>query len=404
MGCYGCKRGNDCFKKSPYTIRIRCRFISTEYCNIYGNIGLMQICSDHHLQVYRRRICESIEHCEEPALKEAYHQFATSATIVNCYGATKRLLEASEDSLNCVHTYFDSIFMDISFKFKPAYLQQIYQRDLPPLQVQTKLRATAEEFHPQGLNLSSQTSHESIDSDTVPQLLTLESIEAEDNDHKTVDEALESTEQNRTSKPLDESDQMVNEILCNICACPLKPDSSQHDPSSASNLETYSYHIHTERHLAKTEMYNSFQTELKDYYNPKKRALGELLLNGTELNKVVTELDIKSELVLIEKELKDSDREVEMIQCSGEWKEGVRLINDLSGKMESLHRRLNRIVEQKEKETLAIEKAKEQEAKKGEEIEIEESEDEEIENAEHNNGYTDRRRKRMKTKRRGKNF
>ena len=38
MGCYGCKRGNDCFKKSPYTIRIRCRFISTEYCNIYANI------------------------------------------------------------------------------------------------------------------------------------------------------------------------------------------------------------------------------------------------------------------------------------------------------------------------------------------------------------------------------
>ena len=36
MGCYGCNRGNDCFKKSPYTIRIRCRFISTEYCNIYG--------------------------------------------------------------------------------------------------------------------------------------------------------------------------------------------------------------------------------------------------------------------------------------------------------------------------------------------------------------------------------
>lgn len=370
---------------------------------LFGNIGQMKLCSDHNLQVYRSRICESIEHCEEPALKEAYRQFATSATIVDCYRATKRLLEASNDNLTCVNFYFEHIFMDISFKFNPAYLQQIYQRDLPPLPVQTKLRATAKEFYPQLLNLSSQTSHESVDSDTVPQLHTLESVEAEDNDHETVDKALEiteSTDQNTTSKPLDESDPMVNEMMCGICACPLKPDSSQHDPSSASNLETYSHHIHTERHLVKAEMYNRFQAEVNDYYNPKKQALGELLLNGAELNKVVTELDIKLELGSIEKELKDSDHEVEMIQCSAEWNQGVRLISDLSGKMESLHRRLNRIVEQKERETLAIEKAKEQEAKKGEEIENEESEDEEIENAELNNGYTDRRRKRMIAKRR----
>ena len=266
---------------------------------LFGNIGQMQLCSDQYLLEYKIRICESMKHCEEPTLKEAYDQMSTSTTILDCFGAAKKLLEAAKDNFNCVHFYYETV---INFESNPADLHEIQNpRPLLPLPVKTtQLRATAKEFHPQNLQglrldstLSSQTSHDAvIDS---PQLCTLASAKAEDTDPETSSEVLEtieSTNQSTTS----ESNPLVNEV------CPLKPDSSQHDLAIVSASKV------------KTEDENTEELELEETMR-----IGELEIKHAEkLKKVKCTTELKNGEKDEEIKLTEDTEDVELKRTEGE--------------------------------------------------------------------------------------
>ena len=83
---------------------------------LFGNIGITQLFSDSELQVFREKIYDSANHCKNTALKEACHQFATTVTVVGIFGAVKKLLEVSKDSLTCVH--FSRVGNEVKLSFK----------------------------------------------------------------------------------------------------------------------------------------------------------------------------------------------------------------------------------------------------------------------------------------------
>lgn len=197
---------------------------------------------------------------------------------------------------------------------------------------------------------------------------------------------------------------MVDETFCRVCACALSP-AEDVSASEESGTNYYSNHCRTENHIRNSTIYERFNSEEKDYYNPMKEALRELLSKGVALYQELKDGQLQSKIGEFEKELKESDIEITKIRDSAEWREGVTLLQgNLSGKMGMLRMKLERTIEECEKKRVDLERAREQEARKGEEEsnEVYESdEEEEIEQA--NCGEKIRKKKRQKAKgRRGK--
>lgn len=383
---------------------------------LFGNIGLMPLCPDSQLQKYRQRIYDSVKHSNDPILRDAYDRFATSATIVGTFGAIKRLTEATKDNLARVNFFFDPRLNNIELGFGQAHLMKITQKRLLPIQVEsinrpqnpvvmrppvTKLSAAAEVFYP---NL---VPNISVASEPTPEFATQDSIEA---DPEAI-AALKSTASSEsTSDPVMPEDKhpMVDETFCRLCACPLKSVPSQREPDTAEHdtgvLETYSHHCHTEQHITNYEIYTRFNSEMD---NPTKEILCKLLSKGFALLQELKDRELQLTIETLQKELESSDNEISKIRNSAEWREGVMLLqNELSGKLDMLRMKMERIIESSEKKRLDLEKAKDQEARKGEEennVVYESDEEEEIEEAKFNYGEKLRNNKRMKAKgRRGK--
>ena len=300
---------------------------------------------------------------------------------------------------------------DIKVTPNQARLMKIIQRSLLPIQVESatkqvsvvmrtpfKLRATAPEFHPQGLlGLPTNTTTPSVAAATSstsdpPQFSTQDSAEVE---------VLADIEAPELSDAIGDNP-MVDDTFCRICACELTSDISQSTegtgPTTKSGIETYSYHCRTEKHNTNSELYENFDSEVKEYYNPKKEAVHKLL------SLIQEDKDLRSLLDNVEKELKESDNEIFKIRQSAEWTEGMVLIrNTLSGKLEMMQMKLKRMIEESEKRKLELEKAREVEAMKEEEEsqEVYES-DEEEEIEPENSGAKHRSNQRMKAKNRHK--
>ena len=382
---------------------------------LFSNMSLIPHCHDSQLQSYRKKIYDSVKQCTVPVLRDVYNKFSTTATAVGAFGATKELLEASKDGLACVNIFFNQ---NIDIAFGQAQLTKIYQRRLLPIPVgaislphnpvvmrtPTTLNAEAKEFHPAAVGPNVVTSLESTDdiissdlisSDPVPEFSTQDSIE----DDPEAIAALKSTQTLDPDPALPEDkDPMVDEDFCRLCACELTPDTSKQEAEN-------SHHCRTEEHIRNSEIYKQFNDEEINYYIPRKVALLALLSDGAALYKVLKHKELKAMIEKIEKELNESDAELQNIRYSAKWKEGVKLLqHELSGKLDMLYMKLERKVEAFTKEKLDLEKAREQEAQKGEEDtrDIDESdEEEEIEQI--NYGEKIRRNKRVKAKgKRGK--
>lgn len=399
---------------------------------LFGNIGLMN-CSNNLLFHYRSQIYNSVKHCTDPVLKEAYHQFSTSVTIAGCFGAARRLLEASEDNLVSMKLCYNPTLRDIEITFGPnlTKMYQFNQRLFPvPIQPSTQLvkpvemrapstlSATAIPFIPYSVQGPVVFPAIPANLDMTPELNTMDSIEPEENDPETI-EALKRTESEHhlIIQPEIEDDPMVKEDFCNICACPLRPQRAHEsvDPSSVpdrteSTMETRSNHCRSEKHLTKIELYNRFDSEEKDYYKPLKESLHEILPQCKALFKVVFDDELQKIIDAIENELKKGDDELTKIRYSGEWREGVTLLeNDLCDRLRSLEMKAKRLMEEKEKKKVEIEKSKEQEdEKEAEEVKEDEQmedifEDEVVSKAKPNVGEKIRRKNRdMKKRRKGK--
>lgn len=416
---------NEAFNPLSYSLRNeRClnnneaHHCLTFVLTLFSNMALISHCPDSQLQTYRRKIYDSVKQCSIPALTDVFNKFSTSATNVGAFGAVKELLEASKDELACVNLSFNQRLNNIEIVFGHAQLANIYQRRLLPIPVgpisqphnpvvvrapPIILSADAKEFHPAvvGLNVVSslEGAADSIASDPVPEFSAQDSIEA---DPEAI-AALKSTHSNLTSDSAmpEDKDPMVDKDFCRLCARPLIPDASKQEAESG----TRSHHCRTEEHITNSEIYKRFDFEETSYYRPRKEALLALLSEADTLYKVLKHKDLQTMIENLGKELKDSDAELQKIRYSAKWREGVMLVqNELSGKMEALHRKLAHKIEVSKKEKLDLEKAREQEARKGEEDsrDIDESEEEEeIEQA--NYGEKIRKIKRTKAKnKRGK--
>lgn len=382
---------------------------------LFGNIGLLPNVSDDHLQIYRKRIYDSVKHCDDRVLRDAYNRFATSPTIVGTFGAVRKLLEASKDDLACVEFFFNRESNKIEFVLGKAHLMKIYQRRLLFIPVEpapqrvvmraapSKLRATAEEFHPR-VDLSSSSSPITNSQAFVnPEFSTQVSEEA---DPETI-AALRMPESETTTGSIlpVNNDPMVDKDICYICACPLKSETEAEDlcspPTESNTTETVSYHCHTERHIVNSEKYKEFDAEVDGYYMPTWENLCKLLKEGGDLYQNTKNKELRSKLDNAERELKDFDKEIGNIRESAEWGEGVNLLqNVLPGKLTMMEIKLKRIIEENEKERLDLEKAREKEARKEEEEthKVVESEGEDIIDQANNGGEMERQKRRMKMK------
>ena len=372
---------------------------------LFGNMALILPFSDSQLQRYRARIYDTAKHCPDSFLKEVYDRFATTVTVVGNFGAMKRLLEASKDSLVCMNLYFNRRFnSQVNINFNEAQLMKIHQRRLLPISVENSasqqsrvtiqhppastLRATANEFIPQTFSTSSSVTQ---------QFTTQDSREAEDPEIMAeVNQAIESEAIPEPKLPT--GNLMVDENFCRICARGLVGDSDSETTPSNSGSETYAYHIHTEEHITKSEIYKYFNTEEKDYYNPKTEAIRKQLSQSVALYDKMKDSELQRMIEGIKRELKDADDEVYKIRQSAEWSVGVKLLQDeLSGKLKLLHMKLKRTVEESEKKWQELEEErKKDEKEESQEVNTSEEEEEEIERMD--NGEKFRKSKRMKTK------
>ena len=270
---------------------------------------------------------------------------------------------------------------------------KIHQTQLLPIPVDTtsshqntiamrtdsKLRPTAPEFVPQSQPLPVYTTQSSVSSDSVPEFTTQESTEA---DPEAVAE-LEKYVQSKPSLPEPTppvDDPMVDRTLCRICGCGLISDTSSQEPGEATesdDSETYANHIRTEKHITNSEIYEHFLSEEVDYYIPRKTELSELLSTGAILFDKTMDKKLQSMMDCVQKEIKDGDIGIEKIRQSADWSEGLKLLENLSGKLESLRARLKGAIDASEKRWSDMEKAKKLEEKKDEEDNKEVSSDEE---------------------------
>lgn len=251
----------------------------------------------------------------------------------------------------------------------------------------TKLNVDAKEFHPavvgQNVVSSLDGTDDTIASDSVPEFSTQDNIEA-DPEAIAALKGMQTLDSDPTSDPAlpVDKDPMVDEDFCRLCARPLTPDATKKEAES----ETYSHHCNTKEHTRNAEEYEYFSKEEIDYYRPREKALLVLLSEGDALYKVLKHKELQEMIEKLEKKLKDSNAELHAIRDSAKWSEGVMLVqNELSGKLDMLHMKLERTLENYRKEKLDLEKEREQEALKSDIEEDgeddDESEEEEIEQA-----------------------
>ena len=372
-------------------------FVFTLFCNI----ALISSCPDTELMRYRVKIYESVKHCQEPSLLAAYNRFAASRTLIGCIGVVRELLDASADSLFDHKLLYDPMSRGINIISNIADTRSVFQKELLPIpenfifsrRTQVTIQAPASE-QPSAQEPASATSS---DSTPVPELQTLESVEADDDDFQVPQL------QTDRSYLLVEKDPMVDDdtLFCLVCVSQLKPDPAPTTKDSESSIESYSNHCRSETHLTNSELYKCFVTEEKDYYQPKKKALLELKSRCESLYNVLRNDQLRCIIDTIARELNESDRAIQEVRNSAEWRQGItHLRTDLSGKLDSLEMKTKRVIEDSELKKREVDRAKEEQKRKAEEEEEAEEEldmeEEEIAEAPAKSGQMGKKRSRNK--------
>ena len=379
---------------------------------LFSNIALLSNLPDGELYAYRLRIFESVKFCTEPKLIKAYERFITSRTLIGCFGVIRDLLEDSKDTLHALNVQLHG-----GVSFSPALLKNIFPRQLIPIPPQllshvqrpagTGVVIRAPQPEPDGTNVEAAEEFANIVSSTpvlaVPELKTLESVEADDKDFEIPEDQTASK-----SVQLQTKDPMVDEetLFCRVCVCQLRIDSQKTDEATtipdSSDTETYSQHCRSESHLKNTEIYKLFQEEVEDFYGPRKRALLELEPKCAELNSVLRKPDLTSWINTLQHEIKGSDSTIKQVHDSAQWREGKTLLRDILDKLQSLEMKTKQVIEKAEEEKVKLKKAKEEQRKKAKEEEEEEEredayledDDEVILNAPGKSGLKSKERKR----------
>ena len=378
-------------------------FVFTLFCNI----ALISSCPKTELLHYRVKIYESVKHCQEPSLLAAYNRFAASRTLIGCIGVVRELLDASADSLFDHKLLYDPMSRGINIISNIADTRSVFQKELLPIpenfifsrRTQVTIQAPASE-QPSAQEPASATSS---DSTPVPELQTLESVEADDDDFQVPQL------QTDRSYLLVEKDPMVDDdtLFCLVCVSQLKPDSAPTTKDSESSTESYSNHCRSETHLTNSKLYKYFDDEEKDYYQPKKKTLLELKPRCESLYNVLRNDKLKTIIETIARELNESDRAIQEIRNSAEWRQGVtHLQTDLSGKLDSLEMKTKRVIEESELKKREVDRAKEEQKRKAEEEEEAEEEldmeEEEIAEAPAKSGQIGKKRSRNKKRSRSR--
>ena len=242
---------------------------------VFGHLGLY-IIDNELLRSYRLQICCSIEHCPLPVVNAAYERFSTCASISGCFGAVRTLLMDSKDSLR----HFDVW----SNQDNEAQLMKIFQRRLPPISENISKVNKAVEIKKFKFRPSVEPFLPSWMSGVTPTTTCITHHEAEielGGDHVIPPLDQESVP-DRGVTMMAEDHPMVNKEFCRICACPLRDDTApvKEHPNSTSQataeIQQFSEHCHSDQHLINKDFYGKFESEVRNYHNPRKMQLSEL--------------------------------------------------------------------------------------------------------------------------------
>ena len=394
-------------------------FVLTLFCNI----ALINFNSPRVLQAYRIQIFESVKHCKEPLLMEVYQLFSSSRTLLGCCGTIRKLLEPSMDNILQANLTFNYKFNDIDIKFDPATLTTLkFQQELlqlpfqlmpqhsKPVTIRSSLNAEAEPFQlTEKDQVTSASPTVPTESYIVPELFTMDSTEAEEDDPETSEALAIEPEQDTVPQVEAEKNPTEDFSFCSICACPVV-DSTQPEPTLPEIENLYYNHCRTETHITNGKIKDRFDSEERDYFNPRRDELLELLPKCESLYVFRRDEQLCQTVSTTESDIKEMDKFVTDIRNSAEWRRGVyKLENDFSGKLEYMRTTLTRLVEETQDIKRKIERDEKQQEKKDEE-EVKEDEeleeDEDIEQAHADQGEKgknkSRKRKRERRGRRSK--
>ena len=396
------------------------RHCLTLVMTLYGNMVLMN-CPDPILRLCRQQIYDSMKHCVPAAhsLKQECDLFSKSTTITGCFVAVKNLVNASKDSLIQMNVKRNVRYGGHMIDFKETNMA-IPQIRLPSITLEVTPPVSSKPSVVMKESLSvhqGATSHtvSNVEQDQASTMSTsvpetdMDPISMEVVDETIDDEirdAMASIEE-RSSIPQnypEKTDNTVDDNICKICGIPLIDDAS----SDTAPEERQDTHYHTEIHLTNKVLFERFKSEQKDFYEPLKKHLLELVNSKCKplLDEIsIPDTDLRKIMETVDEELKKNDDALNGIGMSAEWREGIRVQYESTERMESLRRKVMKEIEITEKKQSEIEKEKrQQELKEAEEIEEEEeweNKEEKIMNANIDSGQNNkiRQRKRKRNKR-----
>ncbi len=396
-------------------------------CTLFCNIGLINF-NPSILHTFRLQIYKSVKHCKDPTLMNIYCRLLNSRTLLGCFGAIRELLESSKDSLLQASMSYNPRLRDIEIKFETASLNTplfLNQQQLHPFPfhlrpehskhvvMRSSLRADAETFHPtsgvseDNVDITSE-SHD-VDPDIQPpELLAMDSIEADEDDPETRAALVIEPEQPTAPQSEIEKDSTVDYSFCSICACPVMGSTQleAEDPSIISESAESLFHEHcrTEDHITNERIKSEFDSEEKEYFIPRRDGLLELLPKCRSLYKFrLGDQQLQHIVDATEGDLKEMEEHLSTVRNSAEWREGVyKLQNDFSGKLQFVHMTIMRLIEETEGIKQKIERDEKQQERKDEEEIIEDEQPDEDEVIVQNDyGEKGRVKKRKRKKNRG---
>ena len=339
---------------------------------LFFNLGVINFDSQT-LHAYRCQIYESVKHCKDPTLLEAYCKFINSRTLLGCLSVIKQLLETSSDTLFQAYLLFKQSEVHVEFRLASAWNSNLGQQRLPdvlpyplafkpakPVIIRSSLRAEASPFIP-GIGLNQASSHISgppAESGDPLDLLSTRNTEDDDQDD-------------------DGASQAVVEITdsCNACVCKIASGDSPNISSTKASAEAlYQQHCQSKEHKRNMELMRQFESTRKTSFLSTKREIHRLIQKWHSL---LGYQSSQEEVEVIRNKTEEIEAKIKEFQNSGRWTAGIHLLqNDGHKEIQSLYKSMSLIIQEAERKKKDIE----QEEREGLESLIEgEEPDEDVE-------------------------